>query len=139
MHIDTTSEFGARVDRRLREDKVIWLVTTDANGVPQPTPVWFLWNGQTLLIYSQPDKPKLRNIQHSPRVALHFDTDGTGGDIVVVTGDARVAKHLPSADQVPEYVRKYAEDIPEIGRSPESLAREYSVPIEITPTRLRGF
>jgi PPOX class probable F420-dependent enzyme len=139
MQIDTSSEFGARVQRRLSEEKVIWLITTDRNGTPQPSPVWFLWNGQTLLIYSQPDTPKLRNIQRSPRVALHFDTDGRGEDIVVLTGEARVAEQMPPADRVPEYVRKYADDIPAIGQSPESLAREYSVPIEVTPTGLRGF
>jgi PPOX class probable F420-dependent enzyme len=139
MHIDTTSEFGARVQRRLADEKVIWLITTDRDGTPQPSPVWFLWNGRTLLIYSQPDKPKVRNIQRSPRVALHFDTDGDGGDVVILTGQARVAEQAPPADQVPDYVRKYAAAIPEIGHSPESMAREYSVPIEVTPTRLRGF
>jgi PPOX class probable F420-dependent enzyme len=139
MRIDTSSEFGARVQRRLSEEKVIWLITTDPNRTSQPSPVWFWWNGQTLLIYSQPGKPKVRNIQRSPRVALHFDSNGQGEDIVVLTGEARVAEEIPPADQVPEYVRKYAQDIPEIGHSPESLAREYSVPIEVTPTRLRGF
>ena len=139
MRIDTTSEFGARVERRLQQDKVIWLVTTSRDGTPQPSPVWFLWNGQTVLIYSQPDKPKVQNIRRSPRVALHFDSDGNGGDIVVLSGDARVAEHLPPADKVADYVRKYADDIPDIGHSPESMAREYSVPIEVTPTRLRGF
>ena len=139
MQIDTSSEFGARVQRRLAEEKVIWLITTDQDGTPQPSPVWFWWTGQTLLIYSQPGKPKLRNIQRSPRVALHFDTNGQGEDIVVLTGEARVAKEIPPADQVPDYVQKYTEDIPEIGHSPESLASEYSVPIEVTPTGLRGF
>src|SRR5918911_819875 len=107
MKIDTTSEFGARAERRLSNEKLIWLVTTDADGTPQPSPVWFVWNGQALVIYSQPDKPKLRNIRRSARVALHFDSDGDGGDIVVLTGDARVASHLPPADQLAEYVRKY--------------------------------
>jgi len=139
MHIDTTSEFGARVERRLREEKVIWLVTTDRSGTPQPSPVWFLWDGQILLIYSQPGKPKLRNIEHSPRVAVHFNSDGEGADIVVLTGEARVARDRPLADQVSEYVGKYATDIPDIGHTPESMAREFSVAIEITPTRLRGY
>jgi len=33
--------------------------------------VWFLWNDGSILLYSQPDTPKLRNIAANPRVALH--------------------------------------------------------------------
>ena len=95
--IDTTSEFGARVARRLNEDVVAWLTTVDADGTPQPSPIWFLWDGATFLIYSQPDKVKLRNIERNPRVALNLDGNGTGGDIVVLIGEARVAPDAPPA------------------------------------------
>ena len=55
MKIDTTTEFGQRVMRRLQEEVVVWLTTVDASDTPQPRPVWFLWEGETFLIYSQPD------------------------------------------------------------------------------------
>jgi hypothetical protein len=38
-----------RVAQRLREDAVIWLTTVAANGTPQPNPVWFLWDGHSVL------------------------------------------------------------------------------------------
>jgi len=52
--IDLTSKFGHRAARRLAEEKIIWLTTMDNLGHPQPRPVWFLWNGASILIFSQP-------------------------------------------------------------------------------------
>ena len=90
--IDTTTPFGERAERRLRDDKVAWLTTTSGDGTPQPVPVWFLWDGgDSFLIYSRPGTAKLRNIGERPRVSLHLDGNGQGGDIVVVLGDAASA------------------------------------------------
>jgi PPOX class probable F420-dependent enzyme len=138
MRIDTGSEFGGRAARRLRDELIYWLVTVGPDGTPQPSPVWALWDGETFLVYSRPDTPKLRNIGSRPRVALHLDGDGRGGDIVIVTGDARIAADAPAADQVAAYVAKYREAMRRIGMTPESFARAYSVAVRVTPTHLRG-
>ncbi len=136
--IDLSGAFGARVARRLDQEIVIWLTTVRAAGTPQPSPVWFLWADQELLIYSQPNKQKLRNIEGNPQVALNFDGDGRGGDIVVITGAARIDPQTPPADQVAAYVEKYREQIARIGMDPASFARSYSVPLWVMPTGLRG-
>ena len=138
MRIDTKSEFGGRAARRLRDDMIYWLITVAPDGTPQPSPVWALWNGQTFLIYSQADTPKLRNVAQQPRVALHLDGDGRGGDIVIVTGEARIESNAPPADRVDAYVQKYRDGMRRIGMTPESFARAYPVAIRVTPTRLRG-
>jgi PPOX class probable F420-dependent enzyme len=133
------SDFGRRAERRLREEQVIWLVTVGRDGVPQPSPVWFLWDGATLLIFSRPRTPKLRNIAANPRVALHFDSDGRGGNVVVLTGTAEVLGERPPAAQLTQYEDKYRAAIRRIGLTPEQMLREYSVPLRVTPTKLRGF
>jgi PPOX class probable F420-dependent enzyme len=138
VKLDTTTEFGRRVTRRLREELIAWLVTVRPDQTPQPVPVWFLWDGQTCLVYSQPDTPKLRNIARSPRVALHLDGDGKGGDIVVLTGEARVVADAPPANEVPAYVEKYRRGMTGIGMTPETFARAYAVALRVTPTRLQG-
>jgi PPOX class probable F420-dependent enzyme len=138
MRIDTSSEFGARAARRLREEQIYWLVTTGADGTPQPSPVWALWDGETFLLYSQADTPKLRNIAARPKVAVHLDGDGRGGDIVIVSGDARIEANAPPADRVEAYLAKYRDGIRRIGMTPESFARAYPVAVRITPRRLRG-
>ena len=135
--IDTGTEFGARAERRLREEIIAWLVTVGADGTPQPVPVWFLWDGDSFLIYSQPGRPKLRSIERNPRVSLHLEGDGRGGDIVVVAGEARVSDE-PPADSVPEYVAKYRERIEQLGWTPASFAADYSVPLRVRALSLRG-
>lgn len=136
--LDTTTEFGARAARRLNEDRIIWLTTVDARLTPQPIPVWFLWDGAQFLIYSQPDTPKLRNIAQNPHVALNFDGDGYGGNIVVFTGVAALAPDAPPAHALPAYVAKYAEGFKRIGMTAERFAEVYSVALRVTPNRLRG-
>lgn len=102
--LDLNSDFGQRVDRRLAEERIIWLTTAGSDGTPQPRPVWFLWDGDSFLIYSRPDTAKLRHIAGNPRVALNLDGDGLGGDIVVFIGEAEILSDGPAADQIEDYV-----------------------------------
>src|SRR5215203_1490248 len=111
MELDLNTEFGARVERRLREERVIWLTTVRPDLTPQPSLVWFLWDAGTLLIYSKPNTPKLRNIKQNPTVALNFDSDGRGGNVVVFTCTAIIDQQAPSLDQIPAYAEKYAPNI----------------------------
>ena len=138
MVIDLTSDFGKRADTRLHSEEIIWLITTGADGTPQPSPVWFLYDGTTILIYSQPNQPKVRNIARNPHVALHLDGDGRGGNIVVLTGTATVDANAPPQPDFPAYLEKYADGIKGIGLTPESMIATYSTVIRVTPTKLRG-
>src|SRR3954454_12846040 len=106
--LDLNTEYGARVGRRLHDERVIWLTPVAPDLTPQPSLVWFLWDAGTLLIYSKPNMPKLRNIEQNPVVALNFDSDGRGGNVVVLTGTAIIDKQAPSLDQIAAYVERYA-------------------------------
>jgi PPOX class probable F420-dependent enzyme len=138
MQIDTSTPFGERVARRLREEIVVWLVTTRPDGTPEPSPVWFYWDGDSFLIYSLANTVRQRNITRNPRVALHFDST-RGGDIVIFTGEARIASDAPAAYQHAAYVEKYRADFVRIGSTPERFSMRYRVPIRVRPQKLRGF
>ena len=87
MSLDMTTDLGQQMARRLRTELVPWLTTVRADGMPQPTPVWFLWEGETILMYSQPLTQKLRNIASNPNASLHFDGNGYGGNIGIAFGE----------------------------------------------------
>ncbi len=139
LNLDTSTDFGARAARRLREEQLIWLTTVGADGTPQPTPVWFHWDGETFMLFSQPNTAKLRHIAASPRVAPNFHTHQEGDDAVVFTGAARVAEAAAPEARVREYLAKYAEGIERLGMTPEQMAASYSTVIYVTPDRVRGF
>ena len=133
--LDTTTEAGGRAERRLREEEIAWLTTVRADGQPQSVPVWFLWDRNTFLIYSQPNRQKRRDIGRNPRVDLYLNSNAQGGDVVRVEGMADKVEDAPPANELPEYVEKYRAAIARIGYDPEGFARAYSVRIRVTPTR----
>jgi PPOX class probable F420-dependent enzyme len=136
--IDESTEFGARVARHLRDEIVVWLTTVTPRGAPLPMPVWFCWDGtDTVVMYSQPGA-RVRNIEANPHVTLNFPGDGRGGDIVVLSGDARTDRDATSAAIDANYLSKYHEHIARIGMTPETFAERYSVPVAIKLERLRG-
>jgi PPOX class probable F420-dependent enzyme len=136
--IDPATPFGQRVTRRLAEERIIWLTTVSPRGVPHPRPVWFWWDGETFLIYSQPDTFKLAHLESNPNVALNLDGDGAGGDIIVFTGQASLDTHAPPANQISEYVEKYQAGFERIGMTAEQFAVTYPVALRVTPNTLRG-
>lgn len=113
-------------------------MTVNGRGAPQPSPVWFLWDDGSILLYSQPETPKLRNIASNPRVAMHLNDEGRGDDVVILSGRAAVSDD-PPAYELPAYLDKYGGLIERNGWTPESFAADYSVPVRISPTGLRGF
>jgi PPOX class probable F420-dependent enzyme len=121
---------------RLAREPIIWLTTVRSDGQPQTSPVWFVWDGVSFLIYSMPSSQKVPNIRGNPRVSLNLDGNGTGGGIVSIEGEARIDDGPPILE-VPTYVEKYTEMIRAMGAEPEPFAKEYSTSIRVTPTRRR--
>ena len=138
--IDLTSKFGRKVKRHLKQEYVVWLTTVGSDLSPQPRPVWFIWDGASFLIFSQPHAHKVRHVAAHPQVALHFNTDETGDKVVIVCGGtATIDTSAPPAHKVRAYLTKYRAGIEELGMTPEQFSREYSVAIRVTPTSLRGW
>ena len=73
----------------------------------------------------------------NPQVALNFDGYGTGFGIVTFLGHAEITAELP-ADRHPEYLAKYGHWMKVKFGSPADFASEYSVPLRVHPTRVRG-
>jgi PPOX class probable F420-dependent enzyme len=136
---DPSSPFGQRVSRRLREEHIIWLTTIGADGTPQPNPVSFLWDGASILVYNQTNAKRLVHIQRNSRVALNFNSNEDGDDIVILTGEARLSPEEVSADKNVAYVAKYRDSIQGRFQSPENFASQFPVPLRITIQKVRGF
>jgi len=138
--IDISTDLGARAAKRLADERVLWLVTVDPQGTPQPTPVWFHWDGQDgIVVKSQPRTAKLRNVRANPRVAVHLNSTRSGGDVVVLTGTATIDDDGPAADDRAAYDAKYDADIRGLGMTPDGFHADYAVTLRLHLDRLRGF
>ena len=128
----------ARVKRRLQKEYFAWLTTVGSNLAPQPRPIWFIWQDDSFLIYSQPDAHKVQHIARHARVAVHFNADEMGeNEILVFIGTASIDPQAPPAHKVPAYLRKYRKGIADLQTTPEQMAGEYSVAIRVKPTSVR--
>lgn len=139
--IDFNTKFGRFAIKHLKSEYFIWLTTVDSTGTPQPRPVWFIWENDTVLIYSQAKAYKLKHIQNNPNVALHFNSADAQGEkrLIMFTGTAVIDKDAMPTNKLRAYMRKYKSGITNLNMTADQFAKDYSVAIRITPTNLRGW
>jgi PPOX class probable F420-dependent enzyme len=130
-------ELTEQVKRRLTTDEVAWLTTVTPAGKPAPRPVWFVWDGAAIVIYSMNGAARLTYIEHNPQVTVHFNSNG-GGDIVVISGRARIAPDAPPPSEFPGLLDKYGSLMQRMGETPEWYDNNYGVALRITPERSWG-
>ena len=133
------AESAAWARRHLAEDVVGWLTTVAADGRVQSSPVSFLLDGETVLVYSKPDALKIRNIAANPQVAFGLNTDKYGGHILVLEGTAEVDAAAPPWSSNPAMVAKFREPLRHWELDEAETSRDFSVAIRIRPTRIRAF
>lgn len=135
--VDLNTEFGALVKRRLQEDEVVWFTTVNPRGFPSPNPVWFFWDGEFIIVYSQPESYRVRNIRQNPNVALHFQgADAQGQNVVVMNGESAL---LPYYTTVPAgYWKKYSRYLPDLSLTADEFMAQYSIEIRTKLLRVRG-
>ncbi|HEY3753032.1 MAG TPA: TIGR03667 family PPOX class F420-dependent oxidoreductase [Pseudonocardiaceae bacterium] len=136
---DPETPFGKSVRERLASEPLIWLTTIGKDGTPQPNPVWFLHDGDDIVVYSIASANRLTHVLQRPRVSLNFNSDDHGGSVVVITGDARLTPDEPAPDQSPAYMAKYAGPMAGISGTVEKFAATYNVAMRIDIGKVRGF
>ena len=130
-------DFGARVEKRLQEEEIIWFTTVSPRGIPSSNPVWFYWDGELIIVFSQPESHRVRNIQGNPNVSLHLQgVDGLGNNVIVVNGRAVLKPNNKSIP--PGYWDKYTKLLAGSNLTAVGMLRDYSVEIRVEPLRIRG-
>src|SRR5512134_1075318 len=139
--LDLNSKFGRVVKKHLKNEYFVWLTTVDAKGTPQPRPVWFIWENDSFLIFSQPNAYKVKHLRHNSKVSLHFNTTDKAGEkhVIVLVGEAVFDANVPPAHKFPAYFKKYKTGIAGLKTTPEEFSSEYSRAIRIKPIEIRGW
>ena len=115
---------------------MVWLTTVTDTGAPAPYPVWFVVDGDDVVVFSEPSTRRVRNIAQRPVVSLHFNSDPHGGDVWVLTGRASTTPGVvPSG--APGYVDKYATSIGrDLQTTVAAIDATYNTEIRIRPERV---
>ena len=85
------------------------LATTNPDGSPQISPVWFYREGNTILISTYKESVKIRNIRHNPTVSLLIDSSKGGLKLkgVLVRGSASLVEGAECNKIVENIYHKY--------------------------------
>jgi PPOX class probable F420-dependent enzyme len=135
FQLDPADPDQARALERLSTDTVLWFTTVSPASAPQPSAVWFWWDGETVLVFSG-GSARIKNIAANPRVAVHFNTDVYGDDISILYGLAAVDPDTPPAKEVAGYRARYDLRVPLLDMDWDSFSSHYHVPVRI---RLTGY
>lgn len=126
MSVELTSE----VTDRLSTDHYGWLTTVAKSGQPVPRLIWFFFDGAALFVYTMPSSAKVAHIRRDARVSLNLDSDGTGGGVIVVGGEATIdAEGVDCRDDAP-YWAKYGPAADQFGLT-DSMG-DYSTRLKIS-------
>lgn len=115
-----------------------WFTSVRSDGMPQPTPVWFIREGDTFLVYAGKGTHKLNNIISNAKVALSFAVGDDAESFVVIMGEARIDNGTPAPVDNAPFLEKYRSGISDINMSLEEYNDVFNVPVRITPVHVRG-
>ncbi len=119
----------------LRTESVVWLSSVAADGTPHLVPIWFSWDGDTVLIASKPHAKKVANLRANPSVMLAVGEPDDDFDVGMVEGAAELLDE-PSAAILPaSHLAKYRDQMAAIGLTSDQFLATYSQVIRIRPTR----
>ena len=128
-----------RLTAALDNDLIGFLTAVDGSGQPQTSPVWFIRDGNDIVVYNKPDTPRLSSIATNPSVSFNLRGDRRARGAVTLEGTARREDYLQPAKDFPGYVAKYGGEIERLGWTPDSFSGDYSVALRIVVTRARSW
>ncbi len=123
---------------RLNEDLLGWLTTVDEAGQPQASPIWFVIDGDDLLVHNRVDARRLTNLELSPKIAFNLRGDPQGDSIVTLEGTASIDPDVSTPLGSTDYMTKYGDEIVRLGWTHEEYDEEFPVAIRIMVTRVRA-
>ena len=139
--LDRADPLQDKILERLEKEEYGFFITVRPDGRPHAVPVCFLYERDSILIFSVPDSVKVRNIRGNPRVCLALESFGFGEYFsVVIDGVAELVDEPTNWLQYPPYDAKHVPLSQRIfgqDHVPEDYAAQFSQAIRMTQLKIR--
>jgi PPOX class probable F420-dependent enzyme len=83
------------------------LATIDEHGLPNVNPVWFLWDGEHVLLSVRPVTKKYKNLRNNPHLAISFLDPADPYRYIEIRGEITEWELYTTLDFVNLLARKY--------------------------------
>lgn len=117
----------------LDEPLIGHLATIGPDGRPQVNPVWYLWDGEHLLISMQAVTRKYQNLVANPAMAISIVDPTNPGRYLEIRGDATTFERFLTLEFANQLAVKYTGS-----EFPESMNGQERFKVTFTPTWWTG-
>ena len=127
-----------QLEEFLSVDRNAVIATVGADGLPQQTPVWFVYEDDTFYVSAQETTVKVRNLRNNPAVSICVDAGREAARYVVASGQAQL---IPAGDPFQlemrrHIIRKYHADPEAADRYIAAIEHTSSALIVLKPERI---
>lgn len=128
----------AQIEAFLAPPRHAIVATNRADGPPQVTPVWYLYEAGRIYISAGAGTVKVQNLRRDPQVTICVDGGHPDARYVILQGAATILEpHDPLQEQMRwRIIRHYHETEDEARRYYDSMRDFVSVLIVLTPEKI---
>ena len=130
-----TDAAAARAEAFLRIEPVVWLSTVCPDGRPHLVPIWFWWDGTSVLVASKPNARKIANLRQNPSCMLAVGDPAADFDVALIEARAELTSSPTRTVLDAGLFSKYRDRMLAIGLERDDFEATYSQVVRITPNR----
>ncbi len=114
--------YDEQVRSELTQPKIVRLTTIQPDGYPHTVPVWFMLDGDDIIVFTGSQSRKVKNALDNKKGNIAFGGDPVGSPCFTIVGDievepdpehlltAKITYHYETAENAREYLEAWEND-----------------------------
>ncbi|MDP7534426.1 MAG: PPOX class F420-dependent oxidoreductase [SAR202 cluster bacterium] len=127
-----SAENRAKLAEFLEPSRIVVVATIGRNGMPQLTPNWYWFDGETISISTTKNRVKYRNLSRDPRMSVCIYSEPRAADYAMVTGTVTISDDESIWPTTRKIIERYA-DPDRIERQLTEMRTQGRVILSLTP------
>ncbi|MDP6070999.1 MAG: PPOX class F420-dependent oxidoreductase [SAR202 cluster bacterium] len=127
-----SAENRAKLAEFLEPSRIVVVATIGRNGMPQLTPNWYWFDGETISISTTKNRVKYRNLSRDHRMSVCIYSEPRAADYAMVTGTVTISDDESIWPTTRKIIERYA-DPDRIERQLAEMRTQGRVILSLTP------